>query len=124
MGLDEEDELVGDELLDETLEPDGLLLEEEEDGLDDELRLREDLDLDELLRFAAIVFFLRAVRAFGALVRFFFFFISPPIPRPRPIMASPSRRARTLGKTILNSIHDGTSPRILAPAAAAAIMPP
>jgi len=61
---------------------------------------------------AAMVFFLRATLFFGDFLAlfFFFFFIGPPEPRSRPIMASRPRGARTLGKTSLNSIHDGTGP--------------
>jgi hypothetical protein len=106
--------------------------------------LLEERDRDELLEegFAirsarlafAVAFFLgafrRAARAFEVFLRAFFgdlarffFFISPPSARSGPIMSCPSRRARELGKTILNCIHVGMPALPLAPAAPAAIMP-
>lgn len=107
--------------------------------------LLEERDRDELLeegfaiRSAMLVFaeafflgaFRRAARAFeafrraffGDLARFFFFFISPPSARSRPIMSCPSRRARDLAKALLNDVHERMAAAPLAPSPRAAIMP-
>ena len=55
--------------------------------------------------------------------RFFFFFISPPSGRSRPIMSSPIGRARDLVKTLLNDVHERMTAGPLAPSSRAAIMP-
>ena len=73
-----------------------------------------------LLAARAFEVFLRAF--FGDLARFFFF-ISPPSARLRPIMSSPIGRARDLVKALLNDVHERMTAGLLAPSCRLAIMP-